>query len=147
MSKLFQALFTGMFITFFLDFFIFLGIQLNYIRFHQIDLYYNILFADHQNGFIFFSLSFILGFLVVYINNTRLSLIIIGTLSGLTLLTLLPSVGKSVGEVLLMKDNVTLNDAKYSYHGDIYYDGRKKITFYDYELEKIILLNKKDLKQ
>jgi len=46
-----------------------------------------------------------------------------------------------------MKKNVTLKDKKYSFHGDIYYKGRKFITFYDYELKKVILLKKKDLKQ
>jgi len=147
MTKLFQALFTGIFITFFLDFFVFLGIQLNYIKFHKIDLYYNILFADHQNALIFFPLSFILGFLVIYINNTKLSLIVIATLAALTLSTLLPSIGHSVGTTLLMKKNVSLKDKTHSFHGDIYYDGRRKITFYDYELKKMILLNKKDIKQ
>lgn len=146
MTKLFQAFFTGMFITFFLDFFLFLGIQLNYIKFHEIDLYYNILFADHQNGLIFFTLTFIFGFLVVFINNTRLSLVVIGILSVLTLSTLLPSVGHKVGEIFLMKKNIVLTDTRHDFHGDIYYDGRDKITFYDYELQKIILLDKKDLK-
>ena len=51
MSKLIQALLTGIFITFILDFFIFLGIKQNYIDFYEIDVYYNILFADHQNIF------------------------------------------------------------------------------------------------
>ena len=146
MSKLFQALFTGMFITFFFDFFLFLGIQLHYIKFHEIDLYYNILFADHQNGFLFFTLTFIFGFLVVFINNTKLSLAVIGTISVLILSTMIPSIGYSVGEFMLMKKNIVLNDGKHDFHGDIYYEGRKKITFYDYELEKIILLDKKDLR-
>jgi len=146
MSKIIQALLTGMFITFFLDFFIFLGIFLHYINFFEIDLYYNILFADHQSAAIFFTLSLIFGFLVVFINNSKLSLVIIGTLSVLTLLTLIPSIGFSVGEVLLMKKNVSLQNDKHSFHGDVYYDGRKKITFFDYELNKIILLDKKELK-
>ena len=46
-----------------------------------------------------------------------------------------------------MKKNITYSDGKYNYVGDVYYDGREKITFYDYELKKIILLDKKELKQ
>ena len=49
MSKSVQALLSGLFITFLLDFFLFLGIFQNYIRVHEIDLYYNILFVDNQS--------------------------------------------------------------------------------------------------
>ncbi len=145
MSKAIQALLSGMFFTFFLDFFIFLGIKQNYIDFYEIDLYYNILFADHQNIYIFFILSIMLGFIITYINKAKVSIAIIGFLSILSLLTLVPTIGYFVGKSMLMTQNTTLKNNKYSYHGDIYYDGRDTITFYDYELKKIILLNKKEL--
>jgi hypothetical protein len=45
-----------------------------------------------------------------------------------------------------MKKNVTLQDSRFTYVGDIYYEGRKTVTFYDYELKKIILIKKKNLK-
>jgi len=109
-------------------------------------LYYNILFADHQNIYLYSTVSIILGFIVTYINNTKISLIVIGFLSLLALSTLIQSIGHKLGQDLLMTKNTTLKDSKYTYHGDIYYDGRKQITFYDYELKKIILLNKKELK-
>ena len=145
MSKLVQALFTGIFITFILDFFIFLGIKQNYIDLYEIDLYYNILFADHQNIYLFSSASIFLGLIIIYLNNTKVSLSIIGFLSLLALSTLISSVGEEVGKTLLMSKNITLKSDKYIYHGDIYYDGRKKITFYDNELQKIVILDKKDL--
>lgn len=145
MNKLIQAFLTGIFVTFILDFFIFLGILLNYINFYKIDLYYNILFADNQNGIIFFTLSIILGFIVVYVKNYKVSLIIVSSLFFLALLTLIESIGHSVGEAMFMQKNVTLKDKKYTYTGDVYYDGRKEITFYDYNLKKIIKINKKDL--
>ena len=44
-----------------------------------------------------------------------------------------------------MQKNVTLKNKKHIFIGDIYYDGRSGITFYDYELKKTILLKKKDL--
>ncbi|WP_294962783.1 hypothetical protein [Sulfurimonas sp.] len=144
MTKLIQAILTGIFFTFILDFFVFLGIKHNYIDFYEIDLYYNILFADHQNIYFFAITSLVIGFIFTYINNTRLSFIVIGLLSVVSLSTLIPTVGYSLGEKLLMKKNITYNDAKYTYVGDVYYDGRTQITFYDYSLEKTILL-KKDL--
>ena len=146
MSKVIQALLTGMFFTFFLDFFIFLGIKQNYIDFYEIDLYYNILFADHQNAYLFFGVSIILGYIVIYLNNNKVSLSVIGFLSILALSTLIHGIGNILGENMFMTKNVTFQDDRYTYHGDIYYDGRQQITFYDYELKKIILLNKKELK-
>jgi len=146
MSKFIQAFLTGIFITFIQDFFIFLGIKQNYINFYEIDVYYNILFADHQNIIIFMICSFILGALVIYINNTKLSIITLSIISLLSVSTIIPSIGHKVGELLLMKKNVTYKNSKYTFIGDAYYVGRKKITFYDYELKKIILLDKKELK-
>ena len=145
MSKAIQALLTGMFFTFILDFFIFLGIKQNYIDLYEIDLYYNILFADHQNIYLFFFVSFILGAIVIYLNKTKVSISLIGFLSILSLLTLIPSIGEQLGKDFFMSNNITLKTAKYTFYGDIYYDGRDKITFYDNELQKMIVLEKKDL--
>ncbi|WP_324171021.1 hypothetical protein [Sulfurimonas sp.] len=145
MTKLFQAFLTGIFFTFILDFFLFLGIKQGYIDLYNIDLYYNILFADHQNIFIYTLVSAILGFIIIYINSNKLSFIVVGVLFTLSLSTLIPSIGHSVGEMLLMKKNVVLKDKKHTFYGDIYYDGRTQINFYDNELKKIILLDKKDL--
>lgn len=146
MSKFIQALLSGIFFTFILDFFIFLGIKLNYINFYEIDVYYNILFADHQNLLIFSAVSLILGIIIIYLNN-KISVSVMSVLFLLVLSTLIHDIGYLVGEKMLMKKNVTLYDSRYSYTGDIYYDGRKTITFYDYELDKIITLKKDKLKK
>lgn len=145
MKKAVQALLTGMFIVFILDFFLFLGILINYIDFYKVDLYYNILFADNQNGYIFFGLSVILGFLVIYLKNYKTGLGIIAILSAAVLLTLIEDIGRSVGEKIFMTKNTTLKTHKRIYLGDIIYDGRENITFYDYNFEKKVVLNKKDL--
>jgi len=145
MSKVIQAFLSGVFFTFFLDFFVILGVKLNYIDFYEINLYYNILFADHQNIYIFLSLTIIIGYLVIYTQNTKTSLLIIGTLFLLSLFTLIQPIGYAVGEFILMTKNITLKEKKNTFTGDIYYDGRKTITMYDYRLDKIISLNKKDI--
>ena len=46
-----------------------------------------------------------------------------------------------------MERDVTLDKEKYTFYGDIYYNGRKQIVLYEYELKKTIILNKKDIKQ
>jgi len=146
MSKFIQAFLTGIFFTFILDFFLFLGIKQNYTDFYEVGVYYNILFADHQNIIIFAIFSIIIGTLVIYINNTKLAVIILSTLFFFSVSTLIPTIGHKVGEILLMKKNVTYKNNTYTFTGDVYYDGRDKITFYDYELKKTILLDKKELK-
>ncbi len=147
MSKFILAFLSGIFFTFILDFFLFLGIKLNYIDYYEIDVYYNILFADHQSIIAYALSTLILGYITIYIDNNKLSAIVLGVLFFIVSLTLIPPIGKSVGTMLLMQKNVTLKDHRYTYKGDIYYEGRKNITFYDYDLDKIITLEKKDLKQ
>jgi len=145
MSKLFQALLTGLFFTFLLDFLLFLGIFLNYIRFLEIDVYYNILFADNQNIIVFLFFTIVIGYLITYVKNVYITFITIVSVFIIIGLTLIPTIGYEVGKTLLMKKNVIYKDKKYTFIGDSYYNGRKNITFYDYELKKVIILNKKDL--
>jgi hypothetical protein len=141
MSKSVQALLSGLFITFLLDFFLFLGIFQNYIRVHEIDLYYNILFVDNQSIILFILVSILLGYLVVY-QNSKFSLTVISILTIFSLSTLITPIGKVVAEILLMKKDVQVKTKNYSYRGDILYDGRKNITFYDYKFKKILTLDK-----
>ncbi|WP_457744839.1 hypothetical protein [Sulfurimonas sp.] len=141
MSKIFQALLSGLFFTFILDFFIILGVKMNYIDVHHIDVYYNILFADHQNIFIFLFFTIIIGYLIMY-TSTKTALISIGVMFVLSFSTLIPPIGKLVAQNLLMQKNVTIRTNQFSYHGDVYYNGRQNITFYDYKLKKVIILNK-----
>ena len=145
MSKLVQAFLSGMFITFLLDFFLFLGIFQNYIRVHEIDLYYNILFADNQSLVLFLLFSIFLGYIFLYL-STKIVLVTIGALALLSLSTLITPIGNSVAEVILMKKDVVLNMQKYSYQGDILYDGREYITFYDYRFKKVLELEKNKIR-
>ncbi len=147
MTRFVQALLVGMFITFILDFFIFLGIFLNYINFYEIDLYYNILFADNQSIYLYFIISLLLGVFITYTSSKVVRLSVLISLTLLSLSTLIPSIGNSIGEAVLMKKNVTYHDSKHTFNGDTYYDGRDTIVFYDYELKKIIQLKKKELKK
>ncbi|MDF1879148.1 hypothetical protein JHD46_05775 [Sulfurimonas sp. SAG-AH-194-C20] len=141
MSKAVQAFLSGMLFTFILDFFLFLGIFQNYIKVKEIDVYYNILFADHQSLILFLLFSLILGYITIY-KSTKLSLIIIGTLCIISLSTLIAPIGSSLGEALLMKNAVEIKMKKYSYRGDVLYDGRQTVTFYDYTFKKVLHLDK-----
>jgi len=146
MSKIVQMILSGIFFTFILDFFLFLGIKENYIDPHGIRVYYNILFADHQSLILFIIFTLFIGYVVMYLGN-KIALFIVGTLFLLSASTLLPPVGSYVGEQILMKKNSSIHTDKFSYHGDLLYSGRKNIYFYDYELKKVIILNKNKIKQ
>ncbi|MBA3025760.1 MAG: hypothetical protein FP820_05040 [Sulfurimonas sp.] len=147
MSKVIQAFLTGAFISFIFDFFIFLGIKENYIDFYKIDLYYNILFADNQNLFIYLLFSALFGYLVVYNNSNKIKLAIIGTFFIASTSTLIPAIGYELGAQLFMQKNQIFKSKRYTFRGDVYYIGRKNITFYDYDLQKTILLKKEELIQ
>jgi len=146
MSKLVQAFLTGIFFTFFIDFFLFVGVKVNYIDVYEIDVYYNVLFADNQNIYIYLFFTLLFGFIVTYLENIKISLIIIGVFFVLSFATIIPPIGHFAAIQILQSKNVKLHDSKHVYHGDIYYNGREKITLYDYDLQNIITLNKKDLK-
>lgn len=145
MSKFVQAFLSGVFFTFFLDFFLFLGMKLNYIDYYDIDLYYNPFFADNQNLYIYLIFTLLFGFLITYLENVKLNFIIIGGLLVLSLTTLIEPVGHKIASMLFMQENVTLQSKRFVYNGDIYYNGRTTISFYDYELKKMITLKKEEL--
>ncbi len=144
MSKIVQALLVGMLVTFILDFFLFLGIFVNYTNPLEINLYYNVLFADKQNIFLFALFTLFFGYLVMY-TKSLISVSFISLFSLLALLSLITPIGKSLGESIFKQEDVHLRTPKFSYHGDILYVGRTKVTFYDYDLGKTINLEKNNL--
>jgi len=146
MSKFVQALLVGLLLTLVLDGFIFIGMLVNYINYYEIELYYKPFFANNQNIYIFGLLSILLGSLVTYIKNDKLSAIIVSILFISSLSTLFHPVGNTLGKMLFMTKGITLKDNKYTYHGDIYYNGETQIVFFDTDVQKIIIINKKDLK-
>jgi hypothetical protein len=146
MIKAVQAFLAGIFFTFILDFFFFLGIHLHYINRHGIDVYYNVLFADHQSLPLYLAMTAVLGYLTIYTEQPRRAALTLAGLFAVVLLGLIPPVGNAVGKAVLMKKDQTLYDHRYRYHGDVYYDGREALWIYDDELRRIIKLTKKDLK-
>ncbi len=148
MSKLVLAVLSGIFFTFILDFFLFLSFKLHYIDKYEIDLYYNILFADNQNIVIYLIFTLILGYLTIYFKNMKITAVILGVLF-LSVLTLnfIPSWGEGLAKIVLMKTDQRIFDGRHIYNGDIYYDGRSEIYMYDNEIKKLITIEKKDIKQ
>lgn len=140
-SKLGSAFLAGMFFTFFLDFFFILGLFLNYIQAQEIEVYYNVLFADHQNIFLYAAGVIIFGYLFLFYNTKRAVIIFVTSLAVVNL-TQIPSVGKYVGELMFSQENKIISSGKHTYIGTVVYEGRDKFWFYDDELKEIITLEK-----
>ena len=150
MIRVIQMLLSGIFFTFILDFFFFLGIKLNYIDPLTKEVghfvYFNTLFIDHQNPFLFLLIALLSGWLIVY-KKPMVWLPILGMLFILNLSVLFPPIGEQVAKKLLLKQDVTLHSKKFTFKGDIYYIGREKILFYDKDLHKFIELDKSEIKE
>ena len=139
--KLVTALLAGAFFTFFIDFFLFLGFFLNYIQAQEIDVYYNILFADHQNFILFFFGVVVFGYLFIFLKNMKIAVVIFALSFALTNLTLLPSIGMSVGKMVFEKNNQVLKEGQHTYVGSVVYKGRTSTWFYDDDLQEIVKLD------
>lgn len=144
-SKLGAAFLAGMFFTFFLDFFFILGLFLNYIEAQDIDVYYNVLFADHQSFLLFFTGVVVFGYLFVFFYSTKLAAIIFAVCFAIVNLTQIPDIGFYVGETMFAQKNKIINEGRHTYIGTIVYEGRDKIWFYDEELNKIITFDKEKI--
>lgn len=147
MKDLLLAFLAGALVTFIFDFFLFLGIKINYTDLYNIEVYFNTLFADNQNIYLYLFFTLLYGYLIIYSKNVKFIFLLLALSSVFALSMLTHTVGNYVAKSMLMQENVTLEYKKRSYRGDIYYDGRENITFYDYKLEKMIQLNKKDTKR
>jgi hypothetical protein len=141
------AFFTGVFFTFFLDFFFILGLFLNYIRAQDIDIYYNVLFADHQSFVLFFTAAAFFGYLFIFLKNSKIAVIVFFAALALVNLTQIPSIGKGVGEMMFAKENKIIFSGKHTYIGTLVYRGRDKIWFKDDELNAIITFDKDSINE
>lgn len=144
--KLATAFIVGVFSAFLLDFFFILGLFLNYIQAQDIDVYYNILFADHQSYLVFFSLVVIFGYLFLFFPSPKIATIIFGACFAVVNLTQIPSIGFKAGQMMFEQTNKIIEEGKHTYIGRTVYEGRSTIWFYEEELKKLIEIQKQDMK-
>ena len=141
-SKIATAFIAGAFFTFFLDFFLFLGLFLNYIEAQNIDVYYNILFADHQSLILFFLGVILFGYLFIFYKSTKIAALVFAVCFALVNLSLIPSIGYSLGEMVFRVDNKILKENNHTYIGHIVYEGRNIVWFFDDELNSMVEIKK-----
>ena len=139
MIKFIQAFTVGIFCTMVVDFFLFIGIQLHYLRPYHVDVYYNTLFLQHQNIFIFTVSSLAIGYLLFYLSNRKLKIALLSLLCFLSLLPLIPTLGEQLGRALFFKKNVSLQINDYTYHGDLYYHDKRKVYLFDTKSKSMLL--------
>ena len=140
-SKLGSAFLAGIFFTFFLDFFFILGLFLNYIEAQEIDVYYNVLFADHQNIFLYALGVVVFGYLFLFY-KTKSAVIVFIISFAVVNLTQIPSIGKRTGEMMFAQANKVISSGRHVYIGTVVYEGRDRLWFYDDDLREIITIDK-----
>jgi len=146
MIKLVQALLIGLFFTFTLDFFLFLGLKLHYIDPLGIKVYYNTLFADNQNPYLFAAITLLSTILAYFIRSTGIFLTILVFITLSVMSVLIPFIGEEAGQNMFKISNQTITIPPHVYRGDILYIDRKEIYFYDTDLERMITLPKESYK-
>jgi len=146
-AKIINSFFLGLIFVLLLDFLLFIGIKINYIDFYNIKVYYNILFVDNQSYVLLFVLSAFFGYLISSKKSTKVFAYIYIFLIFVTLSTLYAPIGKSLGEMLFQKNNLSFKVGKITFKGDLLYKGRKQTYIYRKDINKVIKLPNKDLLQ
>ena len=147
MSRFFQAILVGLFTTFIVDFFLFLGIYLHFIKPNEIDIYYNVLFSDHQNPLYYAIGTLFYGVIFIYLHSNRVKIALVLLTSLLLLAMITPTLANYLAKIILVKEDTTIEAGRFLYIGDIYYDGRDSLYFYDKEIDKLVKIDKKEIKQ
>ena len=145
MKTFFLALFVGMLYMLGVTFFIILSAQLYYLEHYDIHVYYNPLYVDSINLYFYILSSIVIGFVIILANKLFIHLVVASIFFSIAILSFYPPFGYSVGDILYKKRSVTLQSARHTYDGDILYSGRGYYEFFDYELNRKIMIQKKDL--
>ncbi len=125
--KFFNALLFGALFVMVPDFLLFTGLQRNYFDRYGIDIYFNTLFVDNQIWPLFLLLAIATGYAMLYLRKNRLYDWLYTGVVLLSLTTLYPPVGKTVGERLFMQKGVEAEVAGEKMIVDILYRGRGRI--------------------
>ncbi len=146
-SKVISSFLLGFIFVLLLDFLFFIGIKINYIDIYNIKVYYNPLFADNQPYILLFILSALFGYLISNKRSLKLFAYIYILLIFISLFTFYKPIGKSLGEILFKKDNLSFKVGKISFKGDLLYRGRKYTYIYRKDINKVIKLSNSELLQ
>lgn len=142
--KIINAFVFGLALILMIDFLLFIGLKIHYFDALNIQEYFNIYFFDNQPFIIVGASSLVLGFFMLYSPIFRI-------VQGFYLIFLLLSagalyepVGRSMGEKFFLEPNVDFKVGKINFKADILYEGRHHYHVKRKEIEKTIMLSKKD---
>jgi len=144
---IFGSIFFGVIFFFLLDVTIFIGIMNGYLKYYGVKEFFNPFFIEHQNWYIFLLCAPLLGYLVMYSPLSRFFLALYALVFVFSLFTLQGSVGKKIGELFFLQENVKIRS---NYTSDRFYDvvyeGANVIYFKDRDSEMVRFIEKKDIK-
>jgi hypothetical protein len=147
MIKLIQALLTSLFVIMIIDFFIFLGMQFHYLDFYKVPEFFNPFFCHNQSYYILLPSTVILTVMILFLKKPKILMPIVMSILVLISIasTFISSFGFWLGKTILVQDNIVLEDSRYTYRGNIYFEGRSTVLFYDKETKKLFELEKTDI--
>ena len=145
-NRILGSFFMGFIFISILDFLYFIGLKLNYFDFYKVDVYFNVLFVDNQNFYILLPLAGVVGYMLMYSKLAKQFLKIYIIIILLSAITLYEPIGKSLGEIVFLKDNQRFKFGSTTFSGATLYEGRTEIYIYRKDLVKTVKLDKNNLK-
>ncbi|MCH9813532.1 MAG: isoleucyl-tRNA synthetase [Epsilonproteobacteria bacterium] len=127
-----------------LDFLLFVGLKLNYFDYYGINLYFNRLFTDNQPYLLLLVLSFIVGYLMLYLKNEKLFHRFYILLLLLCASTFYPSIGQAVGEILFIQKDQKVHFYDTNATADILYASRDAFYIKKRGFRHAIKIDKKE---
>lgn len=138
--RLIGSFFMGFIFVGVLNFLYFVGLQLNYFDYYNIDVFFNVLFFDNQNFYILLPLSLVVGYLLMHSKFAKLFMKIYIVTILLFLTIFYEPIGKSIGEAVFKKEAQQYRFGSQTFNGRTLYKGRDYIFILREDLGKTIKL-------
>lgn len=142
-ALLIRSLFFGSLLVLMLDAIVFIAIKVNYFDYYEITEFYNVIFIDAQNLWLFFGASLLLGYLFFdSVMGKFMQIFYVVLLLG-AMVTFYEPLGQTIAHQLFYHEDARLNiDNRHEVMADVYYVGRNYIYFKEksgFQIEKMEL--------
>lgn len=123
------------------SFFFFIGVKLGYVDYYGIEEYFNVIFVDKISWLFFWAFGLATATLFISpFKRVAGLLLIVATVVGMT--TLLPGIGKSVGNKMFAKEPFYIKQKPWTYKGVLLYEGRSNYYLLNEENNRTMIFNK-----
>ncbi|MBE0491645.1 MAG: isoleucyl-tRNA synthetase [Sulfurospirillum sp.] len=143
--KFINAFLMGIAFISLLTFLFFIGLKIHYFEYYGIKEYFNIIFVDNLNFYIYPLVAFFVGYAILYSGFINFFLKVYIALVFLSAASIYQPIGLMVGEKLFMQKDLRLKFGSIVFSADMLYAGREKIYLYRQDLAKMVTLDKSEV--